>query len=285
MSLFYKLKPVFDDGTMLWFFCPAHSDKNRPNLSLTYDGKYRGRWKCWACGYSGRVGVRMLKEILKGYNMGRRKQICTAVRTDVDWFNMWLLSRDNSVSNGVISQILGFVNPSCGSLASVVDKLNAGWDGKSLLFPLRGANMNVVGVHKRPEKTNLRGSCIGIYAPPAFNLFPIDNTKPLFICEGVTDLICLLMMGFNALGRFSAATCNKIIKDVIANTSVTRVIIIPDNDEIGKKGAEKLKKDLQEVVACDIMYVDEQWKDVKEMYNAEGYKKTKEWIEQASRLL
>ena len=261
MSFLDRFKPVFDDGEMLWSLCWKHNDLHRPNLSLTYTGRYRGRFRCWACSFAGKVTDSTLQEILKRCDTGKRK----CITKSANYLQQYLVSRQGLIC-GAPKESLAILGLPKGIDLDVIGRLKPGWTGKSLLFPLYNEEMSLVGVHQRPEKRNLKGSTIGIFAPKDMLL---NFEEPLLICEGVTDLICLLLMGFNALGRFSANTCNNIIKEIITDTDITRVIIIPDNDEIGKIGAKKLKQDLQSIVSCDILYVDERFKDVKDWYNNE----------------
>ena len=272
MSFLDSFKPVLDDGEMLWSLCWKHKDIHRPNLSLTYTGYYKGRWKCWACGATGKVTDSTLQEILKRYGMGKRKTICKGV----DWFHTWLLSRENlfGISFLTFKQVLGFTNECYGFLVPVIDRLGAGWDGKSLLFPMKNAAGQIVGIHKRPEKRNLKGSTLGIFAPR-----DIVIGNKLFITEGVTDTICSMLMGYPTIGRTSANSCNKIIFDLLKDKKCSKLYIVADNDAIGIDGANKLANELTNDKRDAIVILPPQsYKDIKEVVNDNGLDWTRRYI-------
>ena len=69
---------------------------------------------------------------------------------------------------------------------------------------------------------------------------PVDlaGNEPLLICEGPTDAAAALDLGFDAIGR---PNCNSRI-EMTAKVARgrTEIVIIGDNDQVGRAGAQKL---------------------------------------------
>lgn len=268
-----KFVPIFDDGESVWSLCFRHKDLHRPNLSLTYTGYYKGRWKCWACGATGKVTDSTLKGILKRYSMGKRKPINYLDK--FSYLTEWLKSRENLIgmTNDVISKTLDFVEPLDSLAVKVIGQLEVGWTGKSLLFPMYNERFSLVGVHKRPEKRNLKGSTLGIFAPR-----DIVIGNKLFVTEGVTDTICMMLMGYSTIGRTSANSCNKIIFNLLKDKKCS-ILIVADNDGVGIDGANRLANELATDERDVLVILPPQgYKDIKETVNDRGLDWTRRYI-------
>ena len=123
-----------------------------------------------------------------------------------------------------------------GVSARSLGRLRVGWDGAAFTFPMSDAEGRIVGIRRRFEngfKCSVRGSKSGLFVPA-----DLTESKRLLVCEGATDTAAALDLGFNALGRPS---CRGAI-DMIARAAKGRaeVVVVGDNDEVGRQGAMEL---------------------------------------------
>lgn len=82
-----------------------------------------------------------------------------------------------------------------------------------------------------------------------FNIDILDSYKyPVFLVEGEIDALSVIEVGGEAIALGSIAYINKFL-DTIKTKKSNKFIIVPDNDEnkTGQKGAEKLKKGLEQI--------------------------------------
>ena len=277
-------KPVFDDGERLWSYCFEHKDTHRPNLCLSYQGKYTGQFKCWACGYRGKISLEKLAQIIKEYKPHYNKTLKPSQRalghpcphkSKKDIFTIWDYYKKNPTYDVInkSSSILGLTNVLPEDVATIIKSLGGVYTPKAIAFPMYNEYLQIVGLHLRPYKTNLRGSKVGVFLDPQSLTGQI-----VYITEGVTDLMCLLYLGYKAIGRFSATTTDDIIVKLVTKYKIPKIVIIPDNDMPGWEGAknlreklEKTKKTLHKGDVCDIIYVEEEYKDVREFVNSKGW--------------
>jgi hypothetical protein len=121
------------------------------------------------------------------------------------------------------------------SVASL-GRLRVGWDGAAFTFPMNDAEGCTIGIRRRFEngfKCSVRGSRSGLFVPT-----DSTDSNRLLVCEGATDTAAALDLGFNALGRPS---CRGAV-DMIARAAKGRaeVVVVSDNDEVGRQGAMEL---------------------------------------------
>lgn len=141
--------------------------------------------------------------------------------------------------------------------------LRVGWDGVAYTFPMSNAENLVIGIRKRfPDgpKVSATGSMNGLFIPT--DLLPTDDS--LFICEGPTDTAAALDLGFDAIGR---PNCNSKVEMTAEIAKERDVVVIGDNDDVGRAGVERLSDML--VLYC---------KDVKIIYPPKGIKDLRDWL-------
>jgi hypothetical protein len=143
-------------------------------------------------------------------------------------------------------------------------RLNVGWDGKAYTFPMSNDFGKTIGIQRRcPDgrKLSVRGSRIGLLIPTGL---PTEGI--LLICEGPTDTAAALDLGYAAIGR---PNCNSRIRMIARFVKVREVVIIGDNDDAGKMGAEKLTAKL--ALYCPkvrIIYPPASFKDLRDWLRA-----------------
>ncbi|MBN2136310.1 MAG: hypothetical protein JW720_00740, partial [Sedimentisphaerales bacterium] len=141
----------------------------------------------------------------------------------------------NRYRQQLTSEKLNALANSLGVSAESLRRLNVGWDGNSYTFPMSNDFGQTIGIQRRfpnGRKVSVSGSKIGLFIPP--NL-PAEGI--LLICEGLTDTAAALDLGYAAIGR---PNCNSRIRMVVRFVRGRDVVIVGDNDDAGKAGAEKL---------------------------------------------
>jgi DNA primase len=149
-----------------------------------------------------------------------------------------------------------------GVSAASLNRLNIGWDGKAYTFPMSNDFGNVIGIQRRfpnGRKVSVNGSKTGLFIPSDL---PAEST--LLICEGSTDTATALDLGYAAFGRPS---CNSKV-EMTANFARGRaVIIVSDNDSVGRTGSKRLARVLS--LSCP---------SVKIICPPKGIKDLRQWL-------
>lgn len=160
---------------------------------------------------------------------------------------------------------LGKLSVLLGVSRSSLRRLQVGWDSQAFTFPMRDADGTVVGIRRRfpnSSKVSIKGGKTGMFIPTG-----LECGMPLIIGEGPTDTAAALDLGFDAIGR---PNCNsKIEMTVKAARSRSEIVIVGDNDAVGRAGVEKLVDVL--VLHCPcvrIVYPPDDIKDLREWRQA-----------------
>jgi len=122
-----------------------------------------------------------------------------------------------------------------GVSAVSLNRLNIGWDDKAYTFPMSNDFGKIIGIRRRftnGYKVSVKGSKTGLFVP-----CNLPSNGLLLVCEGPTDTAAALDLGFAAAGR---PNCNSRITMVSRFVKGREVVIISDNDDVGRAGAEKL---------------------------------------------
>jgi len=139
---------------------------------------------------------------------------------------------------------------SLGLTLASLRRLGIGWRAESNAwsFPMTEASGRVIGIRLRKDsgfKFAVTGGRDGIFVP-----YGIGTGRPLLICEGVTDCVALLDLGFDVIGRASCTSSHKLVADIIDRRQDSEAIIVADNDPHGRGqgGANALAQKL--VIHC-----------------------------------
>lgn len=144
-------------------------------------------------------------------------------------------------------------------------RLRVGWDGRAYAFPMLDASGNVVGIRRRfpdGKKASVRGSKNGLFIPA-----DLSHHGPLLICEGPTDTVAALDLGFDAIGR---PNCNSLV-EMTAQVAKgrTEIVIVADRDTVGIAGATRLANTI--ALHCP---------SVKMVQPPDGIKDLRQWLNQ-----
>jgi len=120
-------------------------------------------------------------------------------------------------------------------------KLRVGWNSskQSFSFPMREPNGRVCGIRYRSlddSKFSERGGCEGLFFDP-------DGLSRnyLLVVEGASDAAAAICLGFpSVVGRSNCVGNVPQLVTLCRRLSPHRIILIPDNDQPGIRGAESL---------------------------------------------
>jgi len=156
-----------------------------------------------------------------------------------------------------------------------LERLWAGYNGKSYTFPMRNAKGAVIGIRTRDDygKRCIKGSKTGLFIPRS-----LLSPSRLFICEGPTDTAAMLDLGFSAIGRPSCSGGVDMICLFVERSYVKEVIIVADRDEAkyrpdgttwhpGMDGAKRLAGKLKQVIRKIKIIRPPRHKDIRQWYN------------------
>jgi phage/plasmid primase-like uncharacterized protein len=122
--------------------------------------------------------------------------------------------------------------------------LRIGWSAehRAWAFPMLDADGHVLGIRLRRSngfKFSVTGGKEGLFLPAGVQ--GKSSLALLLICEGPTDAAALLDFGFtNVVGRPSCTGGIKLLLDLVREELPSEVVIVADNDEPGRRGADNL---------------------------------------------
>lgn len=146
------------------------------------------------------------------------------------------------------------------SLESLAKKLGVSYSSLRLLectwaepykawaFPMRGGDGEYNGIRLRAEsgkKWAVTGSKEGV-----FYVFGFPNTSTLYVVEGPTDTAAAMTIGLDCVGRPSCYGGVEEIRIIVRNQKYSRVVIVSDSDDVGRRGALTLRDALPFVRRC-----------------------------------
>jgi len=192
-------------------------------------------------------------------NKQKLVQIVTAQDKQPDDIGLVAEKYHKQLDQGRLSLLAGSLGVSAESLR----RLKVGWDGKAYTFPMSTDFGKTIGIRRRfsdGRKVSVTGSRTGLFIPVG-----LTSTGLLLVCEGATDTGAALDLGFDAIGR---PNCNsKIEMTAKAARGRTEIVIIGDNDQVGRAGARKL---------ADALVL--HYSRVRIIHPADGVKDLREWL-------
>lgn len=159
-------------------------------------------------------------------------------------------------------EMLNWLSVKLGISTKSLKRLRVGWDGVAYTFPMSSAESQIIGIRRRfpnDQKVSLTGSKAGLFIPT-----DLSSENLLLICEGPTDTAAAIDLGFDAVGR---PNCNSKVDMTTEIVKGRDVVIVGDNDDVGKAGVERLSDTL--VLYCS---------SVKVIYPLDGIKDLRQWL-------
>ena len=253
---FKQLNIAFTEHDKVWAYCCYHKDTVRPNLSISLLDRYYGRYKCWACGRDGCLS----KEQMSKLNLS---EFIVYKNNIKNLHTLWAQHTQSCYDNLQKYPLLklGLAKELNISTKSLDDWL-IGYDGDSFTIPMFREDLpeynrerGFCGIQRRfPDgsKRCVTGSRLGLMCPHGH-----IGDYFIFICEGFSDGISVWDLGLQSIARPHCRYVDGIrefLGEIIG--SVERIIIIPDNDTVGREGAEQLQD-----VLDGLCYEDVEWGD------------------------
>ena len=204
------------------FRCPFHDDHHpSAEIRLCKDGVWR--FNCYTCQERSLdvYDVRRLTGVEGTKLPPPRRVELSEEPPESDWeaLQTRYVSRVVAVELNVLAASLG-VSP------TALRRLEVGWNGQAWTFPMRDAEMNVVGLARRwPDGHKKFLGHTGIFVPDGG--LPEQATQ-ILVAEGTSDVAMLLDMGFVAVGRPS---CQGTIEPLLAMLAGAEAVIVGDYDE------------------------------------------------------
>ncbi len=124
----------------------------------------------------------------------------------------------------------------------------------ALCIPMRDALGRVVGVRvrARAHKWSASGGGQGLFVPDTSA--DRSSAEPLLLVEGASDAFIGHELGFWTVGRPSATGGARIVSDIVRIHAPPCVVVVADNDVVGRQGADALAQALR-LVCLDVRVV------------------------------
>lgn len=228
-----KFKVEYISAGTAWGYCIFHNDKHTPNLSITLDGVYAGRYYCWACGASGTLAD--TQNIVKLDKKKKRTRVFTNWNKVQRYYNK-VLNRFPLIKLAFANRLNVDVNS--------LDAFNIGYNGSAYTVPMYLNCFYISGIQKQypdRKKVNMRGSKLGLFIPPNMDCMEIEK---IYLCEGFSDTVSVYDLGYNAIGLpscgFSKLRLDNILVELFegdpewyddGGLSLRNIVIIPDNNK------------------------------------------------------
>ena len=161
---------------------------------------------------------------------------------------------------GPLAKLLGVTRRALEHLGIVRAPQRPAWG-----FPMRNETGNIIGLRLRYDdgrKLSLAYSRSGLFMPD-----PLVTNGLLVICEGPTDAAAALGLTGAVVGRPSCSGGDAMIAELVRVRKPQRIVVIGDNDEPGRLGAEALAGKLHNV---KVAYPPELHKDLRAWIGAGG---------------
>ena len=254
-------------GDEVSFTCPYHKDgqESHPSCSIhdNPSDSQHGIFHCFTCGASGSI----------------IDLIATCFNGDILFATDWLVERFGDIIL-VKEEFLPEIelnNPSKQYLdESVLDeysyfhpymfqrglteetirkfKLGCTPDGEFITFPCWDEHNRLIGIFKRSVKDKKFVIPKGLDKPIyLLNFVKNENCSRVVVCEGNFDALMSWQYGSPAICLFGAGTPKSQI-EILNKSGIFHFILMYDNDEAGRKGAERFKKFIgQDKLVTDII--------------------------------
>jgi len=274
-----KFKIVDESNRFLYARCPFHKDTN-PSLCINRipnKGKPKGYYFCFGCGAFGEITSQEVDELCKNININ----VVSVVKSDIDWDTLHLeywtkeFFEDNKADKLAAKWNVHVF---------VINELGIGWDGHAHTIPMYDLD-KIIGIQRQftnGYKCMVNGSNLGLIVP-----MTMATGNVLFIPEGASDLACLLDMGYHGIARPNALVGKELVYNWLKryNPVYDKIIIIGDNDDIGKQGAFELQKYIDSEYTRSIVRVPEKGKDLREWISQCGKEYVKNYFEDCIKVI
>lgn len=234
--------------------CPFHKNgkESHPSCSI-HDNeadKQHGIFHCFTCGVSGTI-----------FDL-----IAHCFDKDIDFANDWLLDKFGNVfivkqeylpeiniekdppkylDESVLEEY-SYFHPYMferGLTEETIRKFRLGCtpDGEYMTFPCWDEHNNLLGIFKRSTAGKKFLSPKGVDKPIYLLNFVLkEKSNKVIVCEGNFDALMAWQYGFPAVALFGAGTTKEQV-DKLDRCGILNFVLMYDNDDAGRKGANRFK--------------------------------------------
>lgn len=153
-------------------------------------------------------------------------------------------------------------------------EIGVGWDGQAWTIPFYNADYRIVGIQRRfPNgfRCAVSGGTLGLVLPTT-----LASSDELVVCEGASDLVTSLYLGFQGIAKPNALVGKELVYAWLKKHRPMwkKVVIIADNDEAGKRGAEETQRHIDSEGTRSDIYIPTQ-KDFRDDVKKYGQEEVK----------
>lgn len=289
------LKP---DKTGKGYICPVCKSGSGPNgTGITENPKSRGHFTCWAGCFENAdiIDIIGVKYLIEDYN-GKLQRTCEEFGIFIDdtlesWPSVQQKSNTPAPDSFAPSEEffrrananLGRTNYHRGISLETLNKFRVGyveqWKHPSatksgvpysprLIVPNDGGGYLARDTRANLTETQAKYTKQRVSPTGLFNSVALSQSAdPVYIVEGEIDALSIIDAGGQAVALCSLANAKKLLEIVRENKPVKPLIICLDNDEAGRKDADKLSADLTELNIFSYRHIiPEGYKDANEFF-------------------
>ena len=233
-----RLKPVGSEPHQYIGNCPFHDDKT-PSFAVNVDN---GLCHCFVGCFDGnayqfadKIGHPNPKQFINGESAEYKAIDGDTSAPDLE-----------KMIHPLVENLLGTPDmiPECWD-EKYIKQLGVGYKDDEYYFSHHDIHGNIIAIHK--HKSTIIGSGRSKWYL-AHLIHTYETNKPLYICEGEKDAISMLSIKLqcisNTTGCASIPKASDGYYDFNPISSFQEVIIVYDNDDAGRKGAERLGREL-----------------------------------------
>lgn len=143
-------------------------------------------------------------------------------------------------------------------------EIGVGWDGQAWTIPFYNADYRIVGIQRRfPNgfRCAVTGGTLGLVLPTT-----LASSDKLVVCEGASDLVTALQLGFSGLAKPNALVGKELLYDWLHKHRPMwkKILLMADADEAGIRGAEETQRHIDSEFVRTKVVIPDDGKDLRE---------------------
>lgn len=252
-----KLDVIEVKGDQIRVTCPVHKDgkENKPSAYIYIgDGEVPyGTWNCFTCHHSGNF-ANFIAHCFDKPNAWARQWLISnygeaysETTIDLEDIDLSLETKSKKLDESILDRFESFhpYMKKRGLSDEVIAKFDIKYDpeSKSIVFPARDLKGDLAFLMKRSvegKKFYIDKDADKSIPYLLYNIVK-DNIKEVIVCEGQFDALVSWSYGRPAIAMIGAGTSKEQL-ETLNNLDIRHYILMYDNDDAGRKGAERFKK-------------------------------------------
>lgn len=274
-----KLQFFYDRGDEIQVQCPCHAEGHEKRGSC-FINKETSVWHCFTCGESGRFPRFVSKVLNKSIDFSEKWLLenCdyTYVDSPVSLEEINLNKENKDVNVYIDDSILDSFESYHPYMtqrhlnSDVLKRFEVKYDPetKSIVFPVRDVKGRLVGLTRRSVEGKKFDINKGFDKKNIYLLYEAIKYKQVVVVESQINALTSWQYGVPSIALFGAGTPIDQL-NVLKDTSISHFILMYDNDDAGRKGANKFKSFMKNKFVTDIIMP--KGKDVNDLTKEEFY--------------